>query len=70
MQANATTAVFERFTQNLPELDACSNGIVVDRYPPEPGNVWIGGPMESWKYQVRRNNYEHLLLIIRSKKIL
>ena len=51
--ANATTATFEKFTQNLGIINTCTNGIVVDREPPEGGTVWVGGPTEEWIYQVR-----------------
>ena len=51
--ANATDAVFETFTQPLSAVDACSNGILVDRQPPERGTVWVGGHDEEWTVQVR-----------------
>ena len=33
-------------------VNVCSNGIVVDRDPPEGGTVWVGGPSEQWNFQV------------------
>ncbi|XP_062579529.1 uncharacterized protein LOC134241501, partial [Saccostrea cucullata] len=37
-----TEIKFEEWTQVLPELNTCSDGIVVDLTPPTPGKVWIG----------------------------
>ncbi|XP_078621331.1 uncharacterized protein LOC144887808 [Branchiostoma floridae x Branchiostoma japonicum] len=41
VHANRTTQVFETFTQELPAVSACSDGITVDHTPPTLGNVWI-----------------------------
>ncbi|XP_078700910.1 uncharacterized protein LOC144927390 [Branchiostoma floridae x Branchiostoma belcheri] len=41
IHANRTTQVFETFSQELPAVSACSDGITVDRTPPTPGRVWI-----------------------------
>ncbi|XP_061176007.1 uncharacterized protein LOC133184958 [Saccostrea echinata] len=32
----------EKWTQVLPEINECSDGVVVDLTPPSVGNVWIG----------------------------
>ncbi|XP_062569401.1 uncharacterized protein LOC134231455, partial [Saccostrea cucullata] len=40
----------ELWTQVLPQLDICSDGIVVDLTPPSPGEVWIGN-VRGIKYQ-------------------
>jgi hypothetical protein len=42
----------EMWTQVLPQLDVCSDGIVVDLTPPTPGEVWIGS-VRGTRYQVR-----------------
>ncbi|XP_066263995.1 uncharacterized protein [Branchiostoma lanceolatum] len=41
IHANRTTLVFETFSQELPAVSACSDGITVDHTPPSPGKVWI-----------------------------
>ncbi|CAH1249044.1 SCARF2 [Branchiostoma lanceolatum] len=41
VHANRTTLVFETFSQELPAVSACSDGITVDHTPPSPGKVWI-----------------------------
>lgn len=40
----------EKWTQVLPEINTCSDGIVVDLTPPTAGNVWIG--TRGQRYQV------------------
>ncbi|XP_078322971.1 uncharacterized protein LOC111122905 [Crassostrea virginica] len=37
-----TEIVYEKWTQVLPEINECSDGIVVDLTPPTAGKVWIG----------------------------
>lgn len=39
------------WTQVLPELNICSDGIMVDLTPPTPGQVWIGN-VQGTKFQV------------------
>ncbi|XP_078661603.1 uncharacterized protein LOC144905733 [Branchiostoma floridae x Branchiostoma belcheri] len=41
IHANKTLQVFETFSQELPAVSACSDGVTVDRTPPTPGRVWI-----------------------------
>lgn len=41
----------EMWTQVLPELNICSDGIMVDLTPPTPGQVWIGN-VQGTKFQV------------------
>ncbi|XP_052707847.1 uncharacterized protein LOC128183063 isoform X2 [Crassostrea angulata] len=40
----------EKWTQVLPEINSCSDGIVVDLTPPTAGNVWIG--TQGQRYQI------------------
>lgn len=42
----------EMWTQVLPELNICSDGIMVDLTPPTPGQVWIGN-VQGTNFQVR-----------------
>ena len=51
IHANATTNVFEKWTQELPDLSVCSNGITVDFTPPTSNDVWIGN-QQGQIYQV------------------
>lgn len=46
-----TEIKFEEWTQVLPELNTCSDGVVVDLTSPTPGKVWIGN-VEGTGYQV------------------
>ena len=46
-----TEIQFEMWKQILPELNTCSDGIVVDLTPPTPGKVWIGN-VQGTSYQV------------------
>ena len=46
---------FEKWTQVLPEINTCSDGIRVDLTPPSPGNIWIGKPGQ--RYQVNQTEY-------------
>ena len=49
---------FEKWTQVLPEINTCSDGIRVDLTPPSPGNVWIGKQSQSYQVpQNRKKNY-------------
>ncbi|XP_078321865.1 uncharacterized protein LOC111103999 isoform X3 [Crassostrea virginica] len=41
---------FEKWTQVLPEINTCSDGIRVDLSAPSPGNIWIGKPGQ--RYQI------------------
>ncbi|XP_061181031.1 uncharacterized protein LOC133189645 [Saccostrea echinata] len=45
-----TEIKFEEWTQVLPELNTCSDGVVVDLTPPTPGKVWIGN-IPGMRYQ-------------------
>ncbi|XP_078334035.1 uncharacterized protein LOC111124258 [Crassostrea virginica] len=45
-----TEIQFEMWKQILPELNTCSDGIVVDLTPPTPGKVWIGN-VQGTSYQ-------------------
>ena len=42
IHANVTNSTYEKWTQIISEVSACSDGIVVDITPPSPGRVWIG----------------------------
>ena len=50
--SNGTDIDFEKFDQHLPEVDECSNGIVVDIGPPTQGHVYIGSEDHHSHYQV------------------
>ena len=32
----------EKWLQDLPEINACSDGIIVDLTPPKAGSLWVG----------------------------
>ncbi|XP_071123173.1 uncharacterized protein [Mytilus edulis] len=40
--ANPTVIEYEMWTDILPEVNSCSDGIIVDLTPPVEGRVWIG----------------------------
>lgn len=44
--------IYEKWTQVLPEINECSDGIVVDLTPPVAGKVWIGN-RQGVEYQVK-----------------
>lgn len=46
-----TEIKFEEWTQVLPELNTCTDGVVVDLTSPTPGKVWISN-VEGTGYQV------------------
>lgn len=50
IHAEYTEIQHEKWTQILPEINTCSDGIVVDLTPPTAGNVWIG--TQGQRYQV------------------
>ncbi|XP_061193435.1 uncharacterized protein LOC133201664 [Saccostrea echinata] len=50
IHAAYTEIKYEKWTQVLPEINECSDGIVVDLTPPVPGKVWIGN--EGVQYQI------------------
>ena len=50
--AKAKQIKFEKFTQQLPAVSACSNGITIDVMDPEPGQVWVGDHQRHRSYQV------------------
>ena len=52
VHANATNSTNEKWTQIIPAVSACSDGVVVDTTPPSPSTVWIGWK-EHNQYQVR-----------------
>ncbi|XP_070571537.1 uncharacterized protein [Ptychodera flava] len=47
VHANQTTKIYGNTQTLLPEVVACSNGIVADHTPPNAGRAWIG-----WKEQL------------------
>lgn len=47
-----TEIIYEKWTQVLPEINECSDGIVVDLTPPVAGKVWIGNK-QGVEYQVK-----------------
>ena len=59
-----TEIVYEKWTQVLPEINECSDGIVVDLTPPTAGKIWIGN-RQGLEYQVIKvfqadiNRYEY-----------
>ena len=61
--AEETIAQWERFTETLEEVSACSNGITIDHQPPIPGKVWTGGPTQHQYYQVGFGNHLHFMHI-------
>lgn len=52
IHAEYTEIQHEKWTQILPEINTCSDGIVVDLTPPTAGKVWIG--TQSQRYQVMK----------------
>ena len=58
VHANAINITHEEWTQIIPAISACSDGVVVDTTPPSPGTVWIG-----WK---EHSNYQvpHMSVIV------
>nr|XP_034332757.1 uncharacterized protein LOC105327902 isoform X2 [Crassostrea gigas] len=50
IHAEYTEIQHEKWTQILPEINTCSDGIVVDLTPPTAGNVWIG--TQGQRYQI------------------
>ncbi|XP_071964161.1 uncharacterized protein [Antedon mediterranea] len=51
IHAEKTMKYHEKWTEVLPELSSCSDGVVIDLTPPTPGDVWLG-----WQ---RGNIYQH-----------
>ncbi len=51
INASATVLNREGWKDNLEEFKECTDGVVVDTTPPEPGTVWIGYGTGS-RYQV------------------
>lgn len=51
-----TVIVHEKWTQVLPEISECSDGVVVDLTPPLAGKVWIGST-QGLEYQVILRQY-------------
>lgn len=44
----------EKWTEVLPEINICSDGIVVDLTPPSPGKVWIGKQGQQYQVLMRK----------------
>ncbi|XP_033637440.1 uncharacterized protein LOC117298344 isoform X1 [Asterias rubens] len=42
IHADEVTIEHEKWTETLPSVSSCSDGVVVDTTPPTPGSVWIG----------------------------
>ncbi|XP_064643830.1 uncharacterized protein LOC135497820 [Lineus longissimus] len=42
IHATAVNHKYEEWTETLPEVNACSDGITLDLTDPKPGNVWFG----------------------------
>ena len=53
IHANSTTQTFEKWEGILPEVSSCSDGVVIDITPPNPGQVWIGWDTHI-QYQVQK----------------
>ena len=53
IHADEVTIEHEKWTETLPSVSSCSDGVVVDTTPPTPGSVWIGWSNKN-KYQVVR----------------
>lgn len=51
IHADNVTYDYEKWTEFLDEMNACSDGVVVDLTPPKEGKVWIGNN-RGIKYQV------------------
>ncbi|XP_071954211.1 uncharacterized protein [Antedon mediterranea] len=51
IHAEKTTKYHEKWTEYLPELSSCSDGVVIDHTPPTQGDVWLG-----WK---KGDRYQH-----------
>ena len=55
VHADATTIAHERWPQELPEINECSDGVTLDLTPPLAGDVWIGNNKDI-RYQVCRTS--------------
>ncbi|KAL5006990.1 hypothetical protein ScPMuIL_015796 [Solemya velum] len=42
VHADETSLEYEKWTEVLPEISSCSDGVVIDLTDPTPGTVWIG----------------------------
>jgi hypothetical protein len=52
VHANPREIQNEKWIRILPEVNACSDGIIVDLTPPTTGNIWIGN-VPTITHQVR-----------------
>ena len=66
IHANPREIKTELWTQILPEINACSDGIIVDLTSPVKGNVWIGN-IPTITHQVLK--YEHFTKVKNQKNI-
>ncbi|XP_072034094.1 uncharacterized protein [Amphiura filiformis] len=51
LHANATNITHDEWTEIIPKVSACSDGVIVDITPPVAGQVWIGWREHS-QYQI------------------
>ncbi|XP_055958811.1 uncharacterized protein LOC126830508 [Patella vulgata] len=51
IRADAAVAGYEKWTEDLEEVNACSDGVTVDLTPPNGGRVWVEN-LKDFKYQV------------------
>ena len=55
IHTNETTKHYEKWSETLPEIFECSDGVIVDTLPPAKGAVWVGSTKQVTKgaaYQV------------------
>ncbi|XP_055958617.1 uncharacterized protein LOC130013975 [Patella vulgata] len=50
IRADAAVAGYEKWTEDLEEVNACSDGVTVDLTPPNGGRVWVEN-LKDFKYQ-------------------
>ncbi|XP_076468275.1 uncharacterized protein LOC143299060 [Babylonia areolata] len=43
IHAEAETITYEKWTEQLPDVSVCSDGVTVDLTSPQPGTVWVDG---------------------------
>ena len=41
IHANETTKQYEKWSETLPEISKCTDGVIVDTLPPATGTVWV-----------------------------
>ena len=51
IHTNETTKHYEKWSETLPEVSECSDGVIVDTLSPTTGTVWVGST-KAVTYQV------------------